>query len=277
MLNQFSPEVQFLSKGFFNHCIQSIERKSHLAFLIKKRVEHVIMFGGRTPNKLLPNHTFLLKVSATKCSFERLQTQGAGPSSRYNHTLTFFEKSDLVCVYGGQSHDSESSSKNSNIFLLSLSTLVWQSCEIMCKNQVFKEIRYCHSAVAYKDKLVILGGIGANGFVPCHIHVLTINESFSFTIHDQPTPPTEARGADRGTATKPRVGSPEGPRKSRRVEASPQKHHHADPADKSKPVTSFAPLPIIRQQDEVLGKSPKQSSSRWNKLLFDNVDPKIYL
>ena len=176
LLVEYQEGAEYLKAGYFNHATVHIPRSQSTHPHLRKKLETVLLFGGRNSQKVLPSKTVLMRVSPTKCWVEILPTKGKAPSRRFDHSMTRIDHLNCVCVYGGQPLHTEAS-QDYSIFLFSLADISWYKCEIRQKNRtLYSEQRYCHSAcLTNKNQMIVLGGLSLKeGYVPSStIHVLS--------------------------------------------------------------------------------------------------------
>jgi len=177
---EYPPELSYLKEGFVQHALAGFDREMKCSLQPqnpKKRCDFAIMFGGIIENKLIPNDVFRIKLTGNKAIYEKVETTGVPPCSRYNHTMTFMKNQNILCIFGGQGQEIETSKMKAYIHIIHLQTFAWHAVCVRHNREDPFERRYAHCAVPYKDNLIIYLGINSGGFCEASLDVVTIEEN----------------------------------------------------------------------------------------------------
>ena len=105
----------------------------------------IYCFGGKKENGKFNNTLKVLRISANKFTWERIETRGMPPMPRYQHTMNFYAPKRILIIYGGT--DDKRNVKNHPAFytdlaVLDLTNFIWLTIQL----RGFKIPRCLHSA-----------------------------------------------------------------------------------------------------------------------------------
>lgn len=95
----------------------------------------------------------ILKIRRKPLEWSVVKTNGNIPGGKISATLNYYEKLNVIFLFGGKS-DPESFS--CNLYILDLETLFWTKVMVFDRSQ-FERAE--HSSCIYESKLIILVGI----------------------------------------------------------------------------------------------------------------------
>ena len=168
--------MEYLGKGFSHHKIEPAEGSDWTG--LNTANGKLVMFGGKNRDGLLPNYLIMIKYSKSRCTYERLTTSGVPPAPRYNHTMNYMKSMNTLCVYGGQCdgvHSETESGVMGRVFVINMGALVWSECRVDGGSRSL-DGRHSHAAVCNRNSIIIMGGIGEDGFMSHELNVLSFDE-----------------------------------------------------------------------------------------------------
>ena len=179
MTVEYEADLAYLSKGFANHTVVGFDNdhQNSLQDHPKRKFDYSVMFGGRNEEGIVKPDLIKAKISRNKVFYQRVATIGKPPAARYNHSMTYLTKQNILCVFGGQGEDVETSMMADCMNIINMDALQWHSCKMKRKPEMMFESRYCHGAVAFKDSIILFGGINSAGFVDSSIEIIKIEEN----------------------------------------------------------------------------------------------------
>jgi hypothetical protein len=174
--------------GLSNHSICVVVNKEKLSFASfnmfksndnfnikseKIKNEGIYIFGGINDDNKVTNNLIQIKINRHILEKEKLDTAGRGPSPRCDTTLNFYEELKIIIVHGGRN---ECEYLN-DTHILDVVKLVWYRVNLF-EEDLFnktKLLKRCgHSAVIYKDQLMIFGG-NNDVFVGSDMFLINLN------------------------------------------------------------------------------------------------------
>jgi len=199
----FNPIIEGEGPGIIaNHTSTTILSKDKYQGIYTKHIETgeetkilmegIYVFGGRD-EKGPKNDLFVLKVGQKPCIWQKPETKGEPPIARYGHTATYYEKKNLLVIFGGRndhvSGDSEvNKSYLNDIYILELDKLTWVRWDQSERKGLFPEGRYTHSASVLGNSIVIFGGLGEGNY--CKSEILAFELEPPSTPSQQRASPT---------------------------------------------------------------------------------------
>ena len=118
------------------------------------------LFGGENAKGHLKNDVYCLEVENKDFSWKLMDVKGVKPIKRKFSTLQYFEKGNVVILFGGLAN--EETSVLNDMWTLDLKELNWISVKLGVKPQPVKSV-YFHASCFYEDKMLIIGGMEEKG------------------------------------------------------------------------------------------------------------------
>ena len=189
---KFSTEV--LPKRKF-HCSCQVfppQKKYHSKFTLFKvysepglfnstkiLVEGIYMFGGIDEHLKCNNDVLIIKRGRPLQLFKAI-TKGIGPVPRCDCTMDFFEKLDVVIIYGGRNERSHYGPFFNDMFFLDVENLNWISIDLNYNKNFYPRGKHCSCIV--ENELIIFGGANERFLLKSDLLVcnLDIGESSKF-------------------------------------------------------------------------------------------------
>ncbi|CAD8123344.1 unnamed protein product [Paramecium sonneborni] len=136
---------------------------------MKQKVEGVYLFGGENKQGQLYSGFYLLNTYQRPMYWSEIKAKGIQPCARYKHSCNYFDKQQLIVIFGGINIDS--------IFLndchiFKVDSQTW--CNIQME---YRDGRAGHCAAQDENRLLIFGGYNENGFVKADIVWLELDQN----------------------------------------------------------------------------------------------------
>ena len=117
--------------------------------------EGIYMFGGINENLICCNDLLIIKRGKPLQLFKGI-AKGAPPSPRCQCVMEFFERLNVVIVYGGKNEKSKSGPYFNDMYFLDVQTLTWINIEL--NNEQNFPTRGAHCSCLVDNELIIFGG-----------------------------------------------------------------------------------------------------------------------
>ena len=118
-------------------------------------VEGIYMFGGIDENLKCNNDVLIIKRGKPLQLYKAI-TKGIGPVARCECTMDFFEKLDVVIIYGGRNERSKYGPYFNDMFFLDVESLNWVNIELNYNKNFCPRGKHCSCIV--ENELIIFGG-----------------------------------------------------------------------------------------------------------------------
>ena len=118
-------------------------------------VEGIYMFGGIDENLKCNNEVLIVKRGKPLQLFKAI-TKGIGPVPRCECTMDFFEKLDVVIIYGGRNESSHYGPFFNDMFFLDVENLTWVNIDLNYNKNFYPRGKHCSCIV--ENELIIFGG-----------------------------------------------------------------------------------------------------------------------
>jgi hypothetical protein len=147
----FAPQKKYHSK--FN--LFKVYSEPGLFNSTKILVEGIYMFGGVDENLKCSNDVLIIKRGKPLQLFKAI-TKGVAPAPRCECSMDFFEKLDVVIIYGGRNDGSKYQPFFNDMFFLDVENLNWINIELNSNENFSPRSKHC-SCIA-DNELIIFGG-----------------------------------------------------------------------------------------------------------------------
>jgi hypothetical protein len=118
-------------------------------------VEGIYMFGGIDENLKCSNDVLIIKRGKPLQLYKAI-TKGVPPIPRCECTMDFFEKLDVVIIYGGRNERSKYGPYFNDMFFLDVESLNWINIELNYNKNFCPRGKHCSCIV--ENELIIFGG-----------------------------------------------------------------------------------------------------------------------
>ena len=118
-------------------------------------VEGIYMFGGIDENFNCSNDVFVIKRGRPLQLFKAI-TKGRPPIARSECTMNFYEKLNILVIYGGKNEHSRFGPYFNDMYFLDVETLHWVKVELNYNDSFQPRGRHCSCIV--DNEIIIFGG-----------------------------------------------------------------------------------------------------------------------
>ena len=122
-------------------------------------VEGIYIFGGLDENLKCTNDILIIKRGRPLQLFKAI-TKGKAPVPRCESTMNFFEKLNVVIIYGGKNEYSKNGPYFNDMYFLDVETLNWVKIELNINESFYPRGRHCSCIV--ENEIIIFGGYNDN-------------------------------------------------------------------------------------------------------------------
>ena len=137
----------------------------------------IYIFGGKISDEgQINNNLYVLKIGKKPLEYTIIKTYGNQPCGRYDSSLNFYERGNMIIVHGGRTINGKHEKGLNDTFILDLFSFNWIEVEYF--NKECKVLpRYFHQAIIIKGELYIFGGINKNKYIGSEMLVLDLNSN----------------------------------------------------------------------------------------------------
>ena len=150
---QVFPHLKRINEKFF---LFKINNEINIYNSDKILVEGIYIFGGINENLICTNDLLIIKRGKPLQLFKGI-TKGSPPIPRCQCSMDFYEKLNVIVIYGGKNDKSKDGPFFNDMFFLDLQTLSWINIELNNDN-IFPP-RGSHCSCLCDNELIIFGGI----------------------------------------------------------------------------------------------------------------------
>ena len=118
-------------------------------------VEGIYIFGGIDENLKCSNDILIIKRGRPLQLYKAI-TKGRAPVPRCESTMDFFEKLNVVIIYGGKNEHSKYGPYFNDMYFLDVETLTWVRIELNINDNFYPRGRHCSSII--ENEIIIFGG-----------------------------------------------------------------------------------------------------------------------
>lgn len=148
----------------------------HLPYVKSTLVKYpgVYFFGGIRENRQASNELFLLNIGTRPLSWTRPETQGAPPSPRFQHSMVYNEKLNVIVIFGGRvdSNNSTQYTCFNDLYVLKMDNLLWTTVRVLGNVPV---PRSGHCTAAIGSKVYIFAGASTNTYCNGDLFMLELS------------------------------------------------------------------------------------------------------
>ena len=124
--------------------------------IAKVKIEGIYIFGGINKETEINNKLWLIRIGVKPVDIVEIPTFGIEPPPRINCSMCFFNKMNLLCVYGGKNQ-----SLLNDFWFLDLESFSW--IKPIYNNEEILEISE-HAMICEDKNIIVLGGFGNKGY-----------------------------------------------------------------------------------------------------------------
>ena len=122
-------------------------------------VEGIYIFGGIDENLKCSNDILIIKRGRPLQLYKAI-IKGKPPIARCESTMNFYEKLNVVIIYGGKNEYSKYGPYFNDMYFLDVETLTWIKIELNLNESFYPRGRHCSCVVG--DEIIIFGGNNDN-------------------------------------------------------------------------------------------------------------------
>lgn len=143
----------------------------------KIKEKGIYIFGGKISSSgPINNNIYVIKIGIKPFDIIQLITSGIPPCPRYDSSINFYEKGNMLIIHGGRNNNKECENGLNDTFILDLYQLNWIQVEYYNEKYIARP-RYFHQSIEFEGNLYIFGGIEGNNFIGCELEVIDLNSN----------------------------------------------------------------------------------------------------
>ena len=139
------------------------------------------IFGGKTKEDGgLSNKIWILMLGTKKLKWHNPDTKGKAPSPRYFHSMSYYDKGNILIIHGGRNDSISNNAALNDTFIFDLENFEWMEVNLYFQLSRFKVLNRCaHQSAIYGNKLIILGGMNNNNYIGSVLFIVNLDFNFS--------------------------------------------------------------------------------------------------
>ena len=141
----------------------------------------IYIFGGKTKEDGgLSNKIWILLLGNKKLKWYNPDAKGKPPSPRYFHSMSYYDKGNMLIVHGGRNDGVSENAALNDTFIFDLENFEWMEVHLYFQLSRFKVLNRCaHQSVVFSNKLIILGGMNNNNYIGSALFIINLDFNFS--------------------------------------------------------------------------------------------------
>ena len=141
----------------------------------------IYIFGGKTKEDGgLSNKIWILLLGNKKLKWYNPDVKGRPPSPRYFHSMSYYDKGNMLIVHGGRNDGVSENAALNDTFIFDLENFEWMEVHLYFQLSRFKVLNRCaHQSVVFSNKLIILGGMNNNNYIGSALFIINLDFNFS--------------------------------------------------------------------------------------------------
>ena len=156
------------------------EKVYKLGVLIDKiKIKGLYIFGGKykaVGTGGLSNDLYVLVVGKKPCVWRKIESAGTPPPPRYFHSMSYYEKGNLLIVHGGRNDLSNDSFALNDTYIFDLEFLEWHKVTLYSNIEGFKVMPRCaHKSVVHNNRLIIFGGMNNQSYIGSCLFIIRLD------------------------------------------------------------------------------------------------------
>lgn len=131
----------------------------------------IYIFGGIGSNKQAHNTLWLVNCGQRPLIWEKLKTDGRGPSPRFLHSMIYNERSNHIIIFGGRIDVSQTSTYTcyNDVYLLCMQRLFWVKVRVQGE---IPPARSGHCVSMLGNNMFIFGGVSNTCYCSSDMYIL---------------------------------------------------------------------------------------------------------
>ena len=149
-------------------------------FIDKIKIKGLYIFGGKSKavgTGGISNDLYVLVVGKKPCIWKKLDdAKGMKPPPRYFHSMSYYEKGNILIVHGGRNDLNSDSFALNDTFIFDLEFLEWHKVTLYSNIEGFKVMPRCaHKSVVHNNKLIIFGGMNNQSYIGSCLFIIRLD------------------------------------------------------------------------------------------------------
>ena len=149
-------------------------------FIDKIKIKGLYIFGGKTKadgTGGLSNDLYVLVVGKKPCIWRKLDdAKGVKPSPRYFHSMSYYEKGNILIIHGGRNDLSSDSFALNDTYIFDLEFLEWHRVTLYSNIEGFKVMPRCaHKSIVHNNRLIIFGGMNNQSYIGSCLFIIRLD------------------------------------------------------------------------------------------------------
>ena len=138
----------------------------------------IYIFGGKISNEgPINSNLYVIKIGIKPLEIVQIKTNGIPPCPRYDSSLNYYEKRNILIIHGGRSNIREEYENGlSDTFILDLFNLNWMQVDYF-NNKYIISPRYFHQSIIDEGNLYIFGGMSGNSYIGSELLVIDLESN----------------------------------------------------------------------------------------------------
>ena len=149
-------------------------------YIDKIKIKGLYIFGGKSKaegTSGITNDLYVLVIGKKPCVWKKIEdTKGIKPSPRYFHSMSFYEKGNILIIHGGRNDLSSDSFALNDTFIFDLEFLEWHKVTLYSNIEGFKVVPRCaHRSVVHNNRLIIFGGMNNQNYIGSCLFIIRLD------------------------------------------------------------------------------------------------------
>ena len=149
-------------------------------FIDKIKIKGLYIFGGKSKavgTGGITNDLYVLVLGKKPCVWKKLEnTKGVKPPPRYFHSMSYYEKGNILIVHGGRNDLNSDSFALNDTYIFDLEFLQWHRVTLYSNIEGFKVMPRCaHRSVVHGNKLIIFGGMNNQNYIGSCLFIIRLD------------------------------------------------------------------------------------------------------
>jgi N-acetylneuraminic acid mutarotase len=134
----------------------------------------IYVFGGIGPSRQASNELFVLTLGTKPLEWVRPETQGMPPCPRFQHSMVFNDKLNIIVVFGGRVDGSSQAQYTcfNDLHILKVDSMLWTSVRVLGSVPM---PRSGHAAASMGSKVYIFAGVSTGPYCNSDMYMLELN------------------------------------------------------------------------------------------------------
>ena len=134
----------------------------------------IYMFGGLDYNRQAHNSLFILEIGSRPLVWSQPITQGQPPSPRFQHSMAYNDKVNVIVVFGGRIDVNSTSQYTcfNDLFILKMDNLLWTTVRVL-GNIPMPRSGHCTASIG--SKIYLFAGVSTSTYCSGDLFMLELN------------------------------------------------------------------------------------------------------